>query len=137
MYEGSAPQFPLYGYLQSQEAGHSGWQRGIPARRHDHACGPSQEQAGHQSPSEASFCRMSTEFVYPVIDMCATGTHIKELMTARELSVQDVQDAMGLASPQAVYRWLCGSNLPSVDNLYALSRFLDVPMNNVIVEKAA
>ena len=76
-------------------------------------------------------------FKYPVIDMCATGTHIKELMTARELSVQDVQDAMGLASPQAVYRWLCGSNLPSVDNLYALSRFLDVPMNNVIVEKAA
>ena len=80
---------------------------------------------------------MSTEFVYPVIDMRATGTHIKELMDARELSVQDVQDAMGLASPQAVYRWLYGSNLPSVDNLYALSRFLDVPMNNVIVEKAA
>ena len=76
-------------------------------------------------------------FKYPVIDMRATGAHIKELMTARELSVQDVQDAMGLASPQAVYRWLCGSNLPSVDNLYALSRFLDVPMNNVIVEKAA
>ena len=80
---------------------------------------------------------MSTEFVYPVIDMRATGTHIKELMTARELSVQDVQDAMGLASPQAVYRWLRGSNMPSVDNLYALSRFLDVPMDNVIVEKAA
>ena len=80
---------------------------------------------------------MSTGFVYPVIDMRATGTHIKELMDARKLSVQDVQEAMGLASPQAVYRWLCGSNLPSVDNLYALSRFLDVPMNNVIVEKAA
>ena len=80
---------------------------------------------------------MSKRFVYPVIDMRATGTHIKELMDARELSVQDVQEAMGLASPQAVYRWLCGSNLPSVDNLYALSRFLDVPMNNVIVEKVA
>ena len=47
---------------------------------------------------------MSTEFAYPVIDMRATGTHIKELMDARELSVQDVQEAMGLASPQAVYR---------------------------------
>ena len=46
---------------------------------------------------------MSTGFVYPVIDMRATGTHIKELMTAREVTVQDVQDAMGLASPQAVY----------------------------------
>lgn len=69
--------------------------------------------------------------------MRATGTHIKELMTARELSVQDVQVAMGLASPQAVYRWLCGSNLPSVDNLYALSRFFEVSMEDVLVEKAA
>ena len=80
---------------------------------------------------------MSTGFVYPVIDMRATGAHIKELMDAQELSVQDVQEAMGLASPQAVYRWLCGSNMPSVDNLYALSRYLNVQMDDVIVEKAA
>ena len=80
---------------------------------------------------------MSTEFVYPVIDMRATGAHIKVLMDARELSVQDVQNAMGLASPQAVYRWLKGSNMPSVDNLYALSRYLNVQMDDVIVEKAA
>ena len=69
--------------------------------------------------------------------MHATGTHIKELMDAREVTVQDVQDAMGLASPQAVYRWLIGSNLPSVDNLYALSRFLEVSMEDVLVEKVA
>ena len=74
---------------------------------------------------------------YPVIDMRATGTHIKALMDAREISVQDVQEAMGLAAPQAVYRWLRGSNLPSVDNLFALSRYLDVQMEDVIVEKAA
>lgn len=80
---------------------------------------------------------MSTGFVYPVIDMQATGTHIKELMDVRELSVQNVQDAMGLASPQAVYRWLRGSNMPSVDNLLALSRYLNVQMDDVIVEKAA
>ena len=80
---------------------------------------------------------MSTKFVYPVIDLTATGAHLKELLEERGVTVQDIQEAMGLASPQAVYRWLCGSNMPSVDNLYALSRFLDVPMNNVIVEKAA
>lgn len=80
---------------------------------------------------------MSKRFVYPVIDMRATGTHIKELMDTREVTVQDVQEAMGLASPQAVYRWLCGSNLPSVDNLYALSRYLNVQMDDVIIEKAA
>lgn len=76
-------------------------------------------------------------FKYPVIDMCATGTHIKELMDTREVTVQDVQKAMGLAAPQAVYRWLKGSNMPSVDNLYALSRYLNVQMEDVIVEKAA
>ena len=80
---------------------------------------------------------MSRNFVYPIIDMQATGTHIKELMAAREVTVQDVQNAMGLAAPQAVYRWLKGSNLPSVDNLYALSRYLNVQMDDVIVEKAA
>lgn len=80
-------------------------------------------------------------FKYPVIDMRATGAHIKELMNTREVTVQDVQEAMGLASPQAspqaVYRWLRGSNMPSVDNLYALSRYLNVSMEDVIVEKAA
>ncbi len=80
---------------------------------------------------------MSTGFVYPVIDMRATGTHIKELMVARDISVQDVQEAMGLASPQAVYRWLRGSNMPSVDNLYALSRYLNTSMDDMIIEKAA
>lgn len=80
---------------------------------------------------------MSTKFVYPVIDLTATGAHLKELLEKRGVTVQDIQEAMGLASPQAVYRWLRGSNMPSVDNLYALSRFLDVPMNNVIVEKTA
>ena len=76
-------------------------------------------------------------FKYPVIDMRATGAHIKELMNTREVTVQDVQEAMGLASPQAVSRWLRGSNMPSVDNLYALSRYLNVSMEDVIVEKAA
>ena len=80
---------------------------------------------------------MSKKFVYPVIDMCATGAHIKELMDAREVTVQDVQKAMGLTAPQAVYRWLKGSNMPSVDNLFALSRYLDTSMDEMIIEKAA
>lgn len=31
-------------------------------------------------------------FKYPVIDMRATGAHIKELMNTREVTVQDVQE---------------------------------------------
>ena len=80
---------------------------------------------------------MSKRFVYTVIDMRATGVHLKELLDERGITVQDVQEAMGFASKQAVYHWLNGSNMPSVDNLYALSRYLNVQMENVIVEKAA
>ena len=69
--------------------------------------------------------------------MRATGVHLKELLDERGITVQDVQEAMGFASKQAVYHWLNGSNMPSVDNLYALSRYLNVQMENVIVEKAA
>ena len=80
---------------------------------------------------------MSTKFVYPVIDLTATSAHLKELLGQRDITVQDVQTALGLASPQAVYRWLRGSNMPSVDNLYALSQYLNVQMEDVLVEQAA
>ena len=36
-------------------------------------------------------------FKYPVIDMRATGEHIKELMNTLEVTVQHGQEAMGLA----------------------------------------
>ena len=65
-------------------------------------------------------------------------------MTLRtKILIEDMLDTMyekmgvGLAAPQAVYRWLKGSNMPSVDNLYALSRYLNVQMDDVIVGKAA
>lgn len=50
---------------------------------------------------------MSTKFVYPVIDLTATGAHLKELLEERGITVQDVQEAMGFASKQAVYAKCC------------------------------
>ena len=35
--------------------------------------------------------------------------------------------------PQAIYKWQRGQSLPSVDNLYALSALLQVPMNEIII----
>ena len=42
-----------------------------------------------------------------------------------------------LHKEQGSYRWLRGSNMPGVDNLYALSRYLNGQVDDVIVEKAA
>lgn len=40
---------------------------------------------------------------------------------------------MGFAGPQAVYKWEWGKSLPTVDNLYALSRLFGVTIENILV----
>lgn len=70
---------------------------------------------------------------FPVIDLSATGANILRLRRARGLSVRDLQRYFGFEEPQAIYKWQRGKSLPSVDNLYALSILLDVPMNEILV----
>lgn len=47
----------------------------------------------------------------PAIDMAGTGKRISELRTAAGLSVKDMQDYFGFATPQAIYKcsteWQC------------------------------
>jgi len=47
--------------------------------------------------------------------------------------VVDLQYFLGLASPQAIYYWQRGVNLPTVDHLYALSRLFKVSMDDILV----
>ena len=72
---------------------------------------------------------------YPVIDLKKTGENIKRLREARCISVVDLQYFLGLASPQAIYLWQRGINLPTVDHLYALSRLFKIPMNDILVSQ--
>ena len=71
--------------------------------------------------------------LYPTIDPVATGRNIARLRKERGLSVKQLQAYFGFEDPQAVYRWQWGKNLPSVDNLYALSALFEVPMNEILV----
>ena len=61
---------------------------------------------------------------YPVLDLKATGERINQLRKDNNLRVIDVAEYMGFESTQAVYKWQRGESLPTVDNLYALSRLL-------------
>ena len=70
---------------------------------------------------------------FPVIDPVATGKNIMYLRKARGLTVRDLQGYFGFELPQAIYKWQKGQSLPTVDNLYALSTLLDVPMNEILV----
>lgn len=66
---------------------------------------------------------------YTKIDMEETGRRIRELVREKGLSVKDVQEALSLGTPQSIYHWFEGRNLPTVDNLYALSELLEMPID--------
>ena len=69
---------------------------------------------------------------YPVIDTLATGRRIKELCRSNRISVNEVREFMGFENPQAIYKWMRGESIPSIDNLYALSRLLNTPIDDII-----
>ena len=70
---------------------------------------------------------------FPVIDLSATGSNIQRLRVERGLTVRDLQRYFGFEEPRAIYKWQKGESLPTVDNLYALSRLLQVPMEAILV----
>lgn len=69
----------------------------------------------------------------PTIDLAATGANILRLRKAAGISVKDLQLAMGLSAPQAIYKWQAGECLPSLDNLIALAALLGVKLDDIIV----
>ena len=72
---------------------------------------------------------------YPVIDAAATGRNLRRLRLEKGYSVKELQEYLGLSCPQGVYQWQAGRSLPSVDNLYAVSRLWGVSMNEILAEK--
>lgn len=70
---------------------------------------------------------------YPVIDPVATGARINTLRINRGLSVANLKEYFGLSTTNAIYKWLKGESLPTLDNFLALSILLGVSMNDLIV----
>ena len=66
------------------------------------------------------------------IDKAKTGQQIRLLMEKRGVTVRDVKNALSLACVQSVYHWLDGQSMPTLDNLYALSDLLKVPMDMLV-----
>ena len=75
-----------------------------------------------------------TQVIFPTIDLIATGKNIIRLRKANGLTVRELQHYFGFEEPQAIYKWQQGKCLPSVDNLYALSRLFGVSMNDILVQ---
>lgn len=65
--------------------------------------------------------------------MKLTGKKLSYLAKLRGYSVKDIQEYLGLACPQPVYRWYKGIILPSVDNLLRLSELFGIHMEEMLV----
>lgn len=59
--------------------------------------------------------REDVMFMMPTIDMVATGKNIERLRKVAGLSVRDLQDVFGFATPQAIYKWQHGTAMPTID----------------------
>jgi transcriptional regulator with XRE-family HTH domain len=71
--------------------------------------------------------------MYLSIQPKETGDQIKKLIKEKGYTVKDVQGAMGFENPQAIYKWMAGRTLPSLDNLIILSRMLHTKMEDILV----
>lgn len=69
----------------------------------------------------------------PTINMEATGRNIRRLRENAGLTVKDIQDIFGFATPQAIYKWQRGTAMPTLDNLVVLSVVLEVTIDEILV----
>ena len=71
--------------------------------------------------------------MYLSIQQQKTGQQIKKLLTENGYTVKDIQSAMGFENPQAVYKWISGKSLPSLENIVILSRLLHTSIEDILV----
>ena len=72
---------------------------------------------------------MNTTFINTV----ATGQNINRLRIAAGMTVRQMQEVFGFATPQAIYKWIHGTALPTIHNLVILAEILNVTMDEIVV----
>lgn len=74
--------------------------------------------------------------MFPVINLKETGINLRRIMDKRDISAKDIQEYLNLASVQSVYNWCNGINMPTIDNLYALSQLFQLPVDAIVCGNA-
>lgn len=68
-----------------------------------------------------------------IVDLKATGENIIKLREERGLTVKDLQEMFGFATPQSIYKWQQGQAMPTVDNLFTLSAIFKVSVEEIVI----
>lgn len=69
----------------------------------------------------------------PTINMVETGKKIEEMRKLVEMTVKELQEVFGFATPQAIYKWQHGTAMPTIDNLVILAAVFGCRIDDIIV----
>ena len=73
------------------------------------------------------------EPMYLSIQPKKTGERIRKLLLEQGYTIREIQGAFGFENPQAIYKWLSGKSLPSIDNFIILSKLLHTTIEDILV----
>lgn len=68
-----------------------------------------------------------------VVDRKATGQNIKHRIRENNLTYKQVAKACHFSTDQAIYKWLRGDGLPSIDSLVILANLFHCRLDEIIV----
>ena len=71
----------------------------------------------------------------PVIDTQATGKNIRNMIKAGGFKIADVQSRCGFNTPQAIFKWMRGDAVPTIDNMVIIADMFGVTIDQIIVDK--
>ncbi len=72
---------------------------------------------------------------YPSLDAELFGRKLRKACERRHVTAGELQRFLHLGSVQAVYMWFEGKRLPNLDNLYAISKYLHLSMEELLEER--
>ena len=70
--------------------------------------------------------------IIPMIDTVATGQNINHMRINAGMTVRDMQNVFGFATPQAIYKWIHGTAMPTIDNMVILAAMFGVTLDDII-----
>ena len=66
----------------------------------------------------------------PTINLAATGANIRALIKNKGLNVQI---RCGFNTPQAIFKWMRGDAMPTIDNMVILAKMLGVTIDEILI----
>ncbi len=66
------------------------------------------------------------------IDMKATGANIRSYIKSNKMRIADIQSVFGFNTPQAIYKWMRGDTMPTIDNIVVLAEIFGVGIGDIV-----